>query len=238
MTLLTSPSLEQVEFEPNDRLETASPVDPTGAVNGRFAQDHDRDYFRFTAKKADHLRLLGRTRSLGIHRDLLLRLFDSTGKQLAQGVPTGTYESLIDILFPDDGTYTIVGRRLAWAWRAGSCLSRRIRSGPRRLLADDGCRPVQRAARRRLSNRGGRRPQRLLGANRTDAYHARRGVEIGWSRDSGRQIGRRHHRDRTGFAVARLVAGLSRLSVVPRSKKILSRREPAVWLRCGRPSTA
>ncbi len=108
VTLLTSPSLEQVEFEPNDLLETASPVDPVGAVNGRFAQDHDRDYFRFTVKKAEHLRLLGRTRSLGIARDLLLRLFDSTGKQLAQGVPTGTYESLIDILFPDDGVYTLL----------------------------------------------------------------------------------------------------------------------------------
>ncbi len=108
VTLLTSARLEQVEFEPNDRLETASPVDPVGSVNGRFAQDKDRDYFRFSAKKADHLRLLGRTRSLGIARDLLLRLFDSKGKQVAQGVPTDTYESLIDILFPDDGTYTLL----------------------------------------------------------------------------------------------------------------------------------
>jgi len=108
VTLLTSPRLEQVEFEPNDRMETASPVDPVGAVNGRFAEDHDRDYFRFTVKKADHLRLLGRTRSLGIARDLLLRLFDSQGKQVAQGVPTSTDENQIDILFSDDGPYTLL----------------------------------------------------------------------------------------------------------------------------------
>ncbi|HEX4143717.1 MAG TPA: PPC domain-containing protein [Pirellulales bacterium] len=107
VTLVNSPGLEQVEFEPNDRLETASPVDPVGAVNGRFAADHDRDYFRFTAKKADHLLLLGRTRSLGIAHDLLLRLFDSNGKQVAQGVPTSNDESQIDILFSDAGLYTL-----------------------------------------------------------------------------------------------------------------------------------
>ena len=41
-------------------------------------------------------------------RDLLLRLFDSKGKQVAQGMPTSTDESQIDILFSDDGPYTLL----------------------------------------------------------------------------------------------------------------------------------
>ncbi len=107
MALLTGRSLEQVEIEPNDRPETASPVEPVGAVNGRFAADHDRDYFRFTAKKGARLRIVGRTRSLGIARDVLMRLFDSQGKPLAEGAPAPRDDSQITATFPDDGVYTL-----------------------------------------------------------------------------------------------------------------------------------
>jgi hypothetical protein len=52
--------------------------------------------------------MLGRTRSVGVARDLLMRLFDSHGKQLAQAKPTSTDESQIDFLFTEDGPYSLL----------------------------------------------------------------------------------------------------------------------------------
>ncbi len=64
-------------------------------------------------KKGSRLRIVGRTRSLGITRDLLLRLLDPQGKPLAEGVPARRDDTQIDFSFPDDGTYTLLVEDLA-----------------------------------------------------------------------------------------------------------------------------
>ncbi|HEY5315830.1 MAG TPA: PPC domain-containing protein [Pirellulales bacterium] len=99
---------EQIEFEPNNSLETASPIDLVGAVNGRFEVPHDRDYFRFQAKKGEHWLLVGRTRTLGVPTDLFLRLYDAAGKQLAEVEDTAGEEGTIDYTVPADGTYRLM----------------------------------------------------------------------------------------------------------------------------------
>lgn len=99
---------EQVEFEPNNTLETASPIELVGAVNGRFEVPHDRDYFRFSAKKGEHWLLAGRTRGRGLPTDLFMRLYDSAGKQLAEVEDTAGDEGVIDFTFPAEGTYRLM----------------------------------------------------------------------------------------------------------------------------------
>lgn len=111
VTLLASSALEQVEFEPNDTPATASPLDMTGAVNGRFAADGDRDCFRLAAKKGQRMMLRGRTRSLGLKRDLYLRVLDAEGKQLAQAGQAED-DAVVDVTFPADGTYHLMAEDL------------------------------------------------------------------------------------------------------------------------------
>ncbi|HEX3658444.1 MAG TPA: PPC domain-containing protein [Pirellulales bacterium] len=108
LVVLAGEEPEQVEFEPNNSLETASPIELVGAVNGRFQAPHDRDYFQFKAKKGEHWLLVGRTRTLGVPTDLFLRLYDAAGKQLTEVEDTAGEEGTIDYTIPADGTYRLM----------------------------------------------------------------------------------------------------------------------------------
>ncbi|HEX4150009.1 MAG TPA: PPC domain-containing protein, partial [Pirellulales bacterium] len=108
LVIATDRQPEQVEFEPNDSRETASPIDLTGAVSGRFEAPHDRDWFRFEAKQGEHWLLAGCTRTLGVPTDLFLRLYDSVGKQLAEVEDTSGEEGKIDHTFAADGSYYLM----------------------------------------------------------------------------------------------------------------------------------
>src|SRR5581483_11846187 len=50
----------------------------------------------------------GRTRALGLPTDLFLRLFDATGKQLAEVEDTAGEEGVVDYTFTADGTYRLM----------------------------------------------------------------------------------------------------------------------------------
>lgn len=101
-------SAEQIEFEPNDQPEQASPLVVPGAVSGRFAAPRDRDYYEFQAGEKQRLRFVGRTRSLGSPTDLYLRLYRADGQQLAEAVDVGTEQGAIDFEFPSEGVYRLM----------------------------------------------------------------------------------------------------------------------------------
>jgi hypothetical protein len=107
LSVLVTNDIEQVEFEPNDTREQATVIEARGAINARFGLPHDRDHFRFAAKKGQQLMLVGRTRSLGSPSDLFMRLFDAKGTQLAEVEDTGAEEGAINYTFPADGDYTL-----------------------------------------------------------------------------------------------------------------------------------
>ena len=50
LNVATGGTAEQVELEPNDTPETASPIALPCAINGRFDVAKDRDYYQFEAK--------------------------------------------------------------------------------------------------------------------------------------------------------------------------------------------
>jgi len=108
VTIAVSDRVEQLELEPNDTLETGSPIDLNGAINGRFNLPGDRDYYRFEAKKGDRWLFDGKTRCYGVPSDLLLRIYDSTGKQVAEADDSGLDEGSLDFACAADGKYLLM----------------------------------------------------------------------------------------------------------------------------------
>ncbi|MCE9604835.1 MAG: hypothetical protein K8U03_08035 [Planctomycetia bacterium] len=111
-TLAVAAGAEQVEVEPNNELAAATTVNASGAINGRFDNPKDRDYYRFTAKKGDKLRFSGRTRRLNSPTDLYLRLLSADGKTLVENDDLGVEESSLDYTVPADGTFILSAEEL------------------------------------------------------------------------------------------------------------------------------
>ncbi len=108
VSLATDGLSEQIELEPNDTPETASPVTLPTALNGRFDAPKDRDYYQFEAKKGARWTFSGKTRALGSPSDLYLRILKADGGQLAEAEDTGGDEGVLDWTAPEDGVYRLV----------------------------------------------------------------------------------------------------------------------------------
>ncbi len=108
LVIVASDTVENVEFEPNDTAETASPVQLPGAINGRLGAKADHDHFTFTATKGQRLVFTGQTRSLGSPADLLMHVYKPDGGQIAEIDDTGTEEGVLNVTFPEDGTYRLM----------------------------------------------------------------------------------------------------------------------------------
>ena len=106
--LATDGLTEQVELEPNDTPETASPIGLPSALNGRFDAAKDRDYYQFEAKQGQRWLFAGKTRSLGSPSDLYLRVLKADGGQVAEAEDTGGDEGVLDFTAPADGIYRLL----------------------------------------------------------------------------------------------------------------------------------
>jgi hypothetical protein len=106
--LVASDLREVVEFEPNDKGEQASPVSLPAAINGRFADPRDRDFYQFAATKGQRFIFRGVTRSLASPSDLFMRIYKPDGAQLAEAEDSGTNEGRLDFTAPEDGTYQLM----------------------------------------------------------------------------------------------------------------------------------
>ncbi|MGC3967334.1 MAG: PPC domain-containing protein [Pirellulales bacterium] len=98
---------EQTESEPNNGHDSAAPLTPSGAINGRFDEPKDRDFYKFEAKKGQRIRFVGRTRGFGSPADLYLRLLDKDVKVVAEAEDAGLEEGVLDYTFPADGEYVL-----------------------------------------------------------------------------------------------------------------------------------
>ncbi|HEY4313496.1 MAG TPA: PPC domain-containing protein [Pirellulales bacterium] len=108
VSLATDGLTEQIELEPNDTPETASPIGIPSAVNGRFDNAKDRDYYQFEAKQGQRFLFAGKTRSLGSPSDLYLRVLKADGGQVAEAEDTGGDEGVLDFTAPADGVYRLL----------------------------------------------------------------------------------------------------------------------------------
>ncbi len=108
VALATDGLTEQIELEPNDTPETASPIGLPSAVNGRFDAPKDRDYYQFEAKQGQRWLFAGKTRSLGSPSDLYLRVLKADGGLVAEAEDTGGDEGVLDFTAPADGVYRLL----------------------------------------------------------------------------------------------------------------------------------
>jgi len=107
---------ECLEKEPNDSPEKPQSVVLPIIVNGRIDKPGDWDVFRFEGRAGQVVFAEVRARRLGSPLDSVLRLTDSTGKQLAlndehedagAGLVTHHADSLLRVALPADGTYFV-----------------------------------------------------------------------------------------------------------------------------------
>lgn len=115
---------EILESEPNNTPEQSQKVNLSANFNGRFQDANDVDRFTFTAKKGTKYTFTAVTRSQGSPADLVLRLYDASGKKIAEADDTGTEDAVLNATFPADGDFTLAVEDLHG--RGGSAFAYRI----------------------------------------------------------------------------------------------------------------
>ena len=84
VTILSSDLPELLEQEPNDQAKSANALEPPCAINGRFSEVDDGDYYRIDGKKGTRLVIRGETRLSGSPTDLFLRLEKPGGGKISE----------------------------------------------------------------------------------------------------------------------------------------------------------
>ncbi|HEX3871945.1 MAG TPA: PPC domain-containing protein [Pirellulales bacterium] len=110
--ILVSDGFEQLEAEPNDARDSATPIETTGAINGCLQTLRDRDYYRIALKRDRRIVLTSTTRSLGAPTHLRLRLFDPHDKLVADADDEGIDEPSLAHVAAVDGEYRLLVEEL------------------------------------------------------------------------------------------------------------------------------
>ncbi len=119
---------EYLEREPNDTPEQSNRCTLGAQLNGRFDRAGDVDRFSFDAKAGQRFEFAGVSRQVGAPTDLMLRLYDAAGNQVAAADDNGTNEGLINYTFPADGRFTLAVHDLLH--RGGSQFGYRVAVTP------------------------------------------------------------------------------------------------------------
>ncbi len=80
--LTVSDLAPHLETEPNDTLETATPVTVPATLNGVLEKPGDKDWFAFELTQGQKLNIQGVARAIGSAADLELVLFDADGREV------------------------------------------------------------------------------------------------------------------------------------------------------------
>lgn len=100
-----SPTGEVVDHEPNDTLDQAQALTLGQQISGRLDKPKDVDKYRIEAKAGQRFIFTGLTRSLAAPTDLILRMLDAKGNQVAMADDDGKAEGKLNYAFPADGVY-------------------------------------------------------------------------------------------------------------------------------------
>jgi hypothetical protein len=98
---------EFLEQEPNNNPDQANAIAVGTSVNGRFEQKGDMDRFAFDAKAGQRFEFAGISRQAGAASDLMIRIYDAAGKQVAAVDDNGPAEGSLNYTFPADGRYSL-----------------------------------------------------------------------------------------------------------------------------------
>lgn len=96
---------EVLDREPNDTLDQAQALTLGQQISGRLDKPKDTDKYRIEAKAGQRFIFTGLTRSLASPTDLILRILDAKGNQVAMADDEGKAEGRLNYAFPADGVY-------------------------------------------------------------------------------------------------------------------------------------
>jgi hypothetical protein len=104
-----SPFPNVLEVEPNNTVETATPVTlaPPIALNGIIQEKGDVDYFKFTAQKGMVYEVHVRARMLRSPLDPVLEIYNEKGARLVLNDDAGSPDSYLRWTAPADGNYCL-----------------------------------------------------------------------------------------------------------------------------------
>ncbi len=104
-----SPFPNVMEVEPNNTIETATPVKTAlpVALNGIISEKGDVDYFRITAQKGVVYEINVRARMLRSPLDSVLEIYNEKGARLALNDDAGGPDSYLRWTAPNDGDFFI-----------------------------------------------------------------------------------------------------------------------------------
>ncbi len=106
-TVLLSDRHEASETEPNDDRKTATRAEFGANLNGRLQKPGDVDHFVFRAKAGQTANFTAFARRLGSPADVVLRVTQADGNQLAYAEGAGPAEATLSTTFPADGDYVV-----------------------------------------------------------------------------------------------------------------------------------
>lgn len=96
---------EVVDHEPNDTIDQAQALSLGQQISGRLDKPKDTDKYRIEAKAGQRFIFTGLTRSLAAPTDMILRILDAKGNQVAMADDDGKAEGKLNYAFPADGVY-------------------------------------------------------------------------------------------------------------------------------------
>jgi hypothetical protein len=106
-TVLLSDHREFNETEPNDDRKAANRAEFGDGLNGRLQKPADVDHFVFRAKAGQSARFTAFARRLGSPADIVLRLTQADGGQLAYAEGAAANEATLSASFPAAGDYVL-----------------------------------------------------------------------------------------------------------------------------------
>jgi Bacterial pre-peptidase C-terminal domain len=106
-TVVLSDRRESNEVEPNDDRKTATRVEFGQDLNGRLQKLGDVDHFVFHAKSGQSARFTAFARRLGSPADVVLRVTQPDGNQLAYVEGAAANEATLTTSFSKDGDYLL-----------------------------------------------------------------------------------------------------------------------------------
>jgi hypothetical protein len=98
---------EQTETEPNNSPETANPLVPGTVVNGQLNPAPDVDHFAFDGKTSDRVVIDLSAGRLDSRLSATMRLFDPSGRELANTATEAERNPVLDAVLPADGRYVL-----------------------------------------------------------------------------------------------------------------------------------
>lgn len=110
-SVLVSNLEEFVEQEPNDASESATRVVLPSALNGRFEEPADVDWFEFSIEAPTRIHLAPRHASLGVETLVHVQLFDESGELLGELAATD-HQRVLEMELAVPGIYRLSVREL------------------------------------------------------------------------------------------------------------------------------